>query len=350
MSYDYGTIVWGANQVAAMIRNKKMIFTNDVQRPCVWEKGRKTALIESMILNIPIPAVYAKRFDDGSGKRSSNIYDILDGKQRLTTIQQYIDNKFELTALNPITYHDDFTNEEMTLDVSGLKFYELPEGLQEKIKNVRISVVYLDNLTEEEEKEMFRRLNNGKPLSTKSRTLASCKDIKGLLDIGSHMLFDEMLSDKAKEAKNQVALVMKAWCMLNQDINKVSFESKNFNPLLEEIEVSEDEKQELNNVFDMIKEVHDTLKERKEKKIAKKIYTELHMISLVPYFKQAIESNTDTETIADWITDFFGVENSLSKSDDYNMACKGGTAKNDSIKTRHNELKLSYEDFFKEKE
>jgi regulator of sigma D len=207
-----------------------------------------------------------------------------------------------------------------------------------------------DNLTKEEEKELFKRLNAGMKLSTKSRALASCKDLDNLLDIGEHELFKEMLSDKAKEAKNQVALVMKAWCMLNQDINKVSFESKNFNPLLEEIEVSEDEKQELNNVFDMIKEVHDTLKERKEKKIAKKIYTELHMISLVPYFKQAIESNTDTETIADWITDFFGVENSLSKSDNYNMACKGGTAKNDSIKTRHNELKLSYEDFFKEKE
>lgn len=344
MSFNNATITWSANQVTKMIQNDSIIFTNIIQRPYVWKKTDQSYFIDSVIRGVPIQRVYAKKFKDDS----KNIYDVLDGKQRLTTLKRYINNEFALSELKPVEYYNEFTGKEESMDISGLKFYELPEVLQEKIKSVSITVAYFENLTKEEEKELFKRLNAGMVLSTKSRALASTKDLDNLLEIGEHKLFNEMLNDKAKEARNQVSLTMKAWCMLNQNINNVTFESKKFNALLEETEVSNKEKQELINVFDMIVKMYSLLNDRNEKKVSKKLYTELHMISLVPFFRQAVESNINLESLADWLVCFYGVENGLSKSNIYNESCKGGTAKNNAIFARHSELLLSYNEFFKQ--
>lgn len=348
MSYENASITWGGNQLAAMVASGKIIFESVVQRSYVWEKSRASKFIESLMLSVPIPPTYAKRYDDGTGKRGGNKYDILDGQQRLTTIKRFIKDEFELTSLPPVTYYNELTDEEETVDVSGLKFSELPEGLQEKVKNARISVIYFDNLSKQEEKELFKRLNNGKPLSTKSRTLASCRDIEGLLDIGSHKLFqsvDGMMTEKARANKNQVALVMKCWCMMNQSIEDVSFESKIFNPLMEETEVTETEKLAMIEVFNLIFDTHFNLVERKEKAVAKKLFTETHMVSLIPFFKKAVKDGIDENLMADWLVDFFTSDDGASVDKSYNDACSG-SAKNASIIARNDALSDSFTAFF----
>lgn len=348
MGYENASITWGAKQLAAMVKNERIVFGNIIQRSYVWEKARKSLFIHSLAIGVPIPATYAKRFDDGSGKRNSNVYDMLDGKQRFSTIAEFINNEFTLTELPPVTFYNELTDENETEDISNKTFKELSEGLQEKIKNARISVVYFDNLTKEEERELFKRLNNGKPLSTKSKVLASCRDIEGLLDIGSHDLFTDMLTEKALDNKNQVSIVMKIWCMMNQDIASVSFESKYFNPLMEITEISEEERLEMVQVFDLIMNTHTTLADRKEKKVAKKLYTETHLISLVPYFAKAVEDGIDEERMADWIVEFFKpVDGSTSISEDYNNATGGGSAKSVNIQLRDSALADSFAEFFK---
>lgn len=350
MSLEKASIVWSAKQLKGMIVNNKINFDHIVQRSYVWERTRKSALIESMIVGYPVPPVFAKRIDDGSGKRGSNIYYIMDGKQRLSTVKEYLNDEFALTDLAPVSYINDETGEECEQDISGKKFSELPESLQNYLNTVTFNVTYFDNLTKEEERELFKRLNAGKPLSTKSRLLASCKDIEGMLDIGSHKLFDEMLTDKSRDNKNQVAVVMKCWCMMNHDIENVSFESKVFNPLLEETEIVENEKIAMMAVFNLIVYTHSALIDRKEKKVAKKLYTETHMVSLIPYFKKAVEAGINAEMMADWLVEFFGTKDTASVSEEYNTACAGGSAKNANIIARHNALSESYVEFFKNDE
>lgn len=350
MSLEKSNITWSARQLKGMVMNGKINFNHIVQRSFVWEKSRKSGLIESMIIGYPIPPVFAKRLDDGSGKRGSNIYYIMDGKQRLSTIKEYLNNEFELTTLPEITYMDDEIGEEVTIDISGLRFSELPEALQNYLATVNVSVTYFDNLTKEEERELFKRLNAGKPLSAKSKLLASCRDIEGLLDIGSHRLFmptDGMLTEKARENKNQVTLVMKCWCMMNQDIQDVSFESKYFNPLVEETEISEADKIALIKVFDFIYNVHNHLVEHKEKKVAKKLYTETHMVSLVPFVKRAIQDDIDDWMFAGWLITFFISNDGASVSADYNEAAGSGSAKAFNIMARNEALAESYAEYFK---
>lgn len=347
MSLEKASIVWSAKQLSGMVKNGKIDFNHIIQRSYVWERSRKSSLIESMIIGYPIPAVFAKRIDDGSGKRGSNIYCIMDGKQRLSTVKEFLNDEFALSKLPPMTYFNTEMNEECTIDISGMKFSELPDGLKDYLNTVTFSVVYFDNLTKEEERELFKRLNQGKPLSTKARTLASSRDIEGLLDIGSHKLFDEMLTEKSRQAKNQAVIVMKAWSMLNCDVENISFASKSFNPLIEETEISDKEKLELIEVFDFIVEVHDELISNQEKDVAKKLYTETHLVSLIPYLKNAMDSGIREGMIAEWLINFFKTENDSKEYTSYLEACTGGVARNASVVARHESLGKSYSKFFK---
>ncbi|MBQ9657218.1 MAG: DUF262 domain-containing protein [Clostridia bacterium] len=346
MSLEKSNIAWSAKQIAAMVKNGKIDFNHIVQRSFVWERSRKSALIESMILGYPVPSIFAKRIDDGTGKRGGNIYYIMDGKQRLSTIKEYLSDEFELTDLPTVKYIDNETGNETEEDISGMTFSELPESLQDILKDVMFSIIYFDNLTKEEERELFKRLNAGKPLSTKSKVLASCRDIEGILDIGEHELFKEMLTEKARMNKNQVSIIVKAWCMLNKPIEDISFEGKSLNPFTENLVISQDERERLDEVFNLILDTHTTLLFHKHNKVAKKLYTETHMISFIPYFAKAIDSDYNSDIMAEWIFSFFDSDNGASINSEYNAAAGAGSAKPVTIQIRNKALDESFKEFF----
>ncbi len=347
LKIEGSSITWTCKQIVKMIEKETISFKNVVQRSFVWEKHRMSELIWSIIMGYPIPPIYAERGEANNDK--VKVYDVLDGQQRFTSIYKYINDEFALTELKPIPYLDEDGNE-CTIDITNKKFSELEEELQDIIKDATITVKYFDNLEQSQKAEMFRRLNNGKPLSTKSRTLASAKNIKELLDIGSHKLFEEMLTEKARANKNQVAIVMKAWSMLNNEIINVSFASKDFNPMIEQAEISDNEKLELAKVFDFIVNVHEELTENKEKAVAKKLYTETHMVSLIPYIKESIDNGINEAMVAEWLVNFFKTENNTEVYAEYMDACNNGVARNINIIGRHEALEKSYKEFFKAEE
>lgn len=347
MSLEKASIVWSAKQLSGMVKNGKINFDHIIQRSYVWERARKSALIESMILGYPIPSVFAKRIDDGSGKRGSNTYFIMDGKQRLSTVKEFLNDEFALSKLTPVTYFDTEEDKEVIVDISEKRYSELPDGLKDYLNTVTFAVTYFDNLTKEEERELFKRLNNGKPLSTKNRTLASAKNIEELLDIGSHKLFEEMLTEKSRQNKNQAVIVMKVWTMLNRDVENISFASKDFNPQIEEAEITDGEKLELVQVFDYIANTHEELMENQEKDVAKKLYTETHLVSLIPYVKQSMDNGINESMFGEYLINFFKTENDSETYSAYMEACSNGIARNASVVARHNALGKSYKDFFK---
>lgn len=347
LKIEGSSITWTCKQIVKMIEKDTISFKNVVQRSFVWEKHRMSELIWSIIMGYPIPPIYAERGESVNNKLK--VYDVMDGQQRNTTIYKYLKDEFALTQLKPIPYLDEDGNE-CTIDISGKKFSELEEELQDIIRDATITVKYYDNLDQSQKAEMFRRLNNGKPLSTKSRTLASARNIGSLLNIGSHKLFDEMLTEKSKANKNQAVIVVKVWTMLNRDVEDISFASKDFNPMIESVEISDEEKQKLVRVFDFIVSVHDELIDNKEKDIAKKLYTETHLVSLIPYVKLSIDNGINEAMFAEFLINFFKTENNTEVYDKYSEACSNGIARNASVVARHEALGESYKEFFKTEE
>ena len=347
LKIEGSSITWTCKQIVKMIDKETINFKNVVQRSFVWERHRMSELIWSIIMGYPIPPIYAERGESVNDK--VKIYDVMDGQQRNTTIYKYLKDEFALTELKPIPYLDENGNE-CTVDISGKKFSELEEELQDIIKDATITVKYFDNLEQYQKAEMFRRLNNGKPLSAKNKTLASAKDIEGLLDLGEHQLFNEMLTEKSRANKNQAVIVAKVHTMLTEEVVGISFASKDFNPAIEEMTISDGEKLELVKVFDYVVGVHDELKDNHEKDVAKKLYTETHLISLIPYIKVAMENNISEAMFGEFLINFFKTENDSEVYAEYMEACSNAIAKNASIVARHESLGTAYGKFFKESE
>lgn len=145
------------NQLKGAYENTKTLsFEHPIQRKgSQWDGWQKSLFIHSMACDYLIPALCATKID--------GITYILDGKQRLTTVFDFIEDRYPL--------HDD-TPEINGHDVSGMYYTELPETIREEIKFYSILIYYLDDATDEEIENMFYRLNNSTPLSSIQKTKA----------------------------------------------------------------------------------------------------------------------------------------------------------------------------------
>lgn len=345
MSLEKANIKWTYQSVARMVQSGQIDLSHIIQRGLAWTKVNKSALIESSILGYPIPPIYAKR-----DVENNKMYSVMDGKQRVNTIKEFMLNEFTLSPLNPVTYFDDDEGKDVTLDISGMKFKDLPFSLQNHLKICSLDVVYFDNLTFAEERELFKRLNAGKPLSAKSKLLASCSDLEKIIRIGNHPLFGLMLSDKVRKDKGQVNVVMKVWDMLFMDIEDVSFAGKDMTALAERTTITDDQEQIMRNVFDLTIRIFDKISSYGTEKFkpfaAKRMYTEVHFVSLTPYFKLALDEDRSEADIAKWVMSFFDTKLTTSISDEYNKCSVAGSAHHSNILVRHRELGKSYDTFF----
>lgn len=127
----------------------RLVLQPDFQRQYVWDSKKASKLIESAILGIPLPIIYLSEEQDGKEY-------VIDGQQRLTSFFSYIDGgfpdgrPFKLTGLNVRT------------DLSGKKFSELSEELQDKVRYYKIRAITFQKDSSETLKfEIFERLNTG---------------------------------------------------------------------------------------------------------------------------------------------------------------------------------------------
>lgn len=72
---------------------KILDLSPDFQRDYVWDDVRKSRLIESILLNIPLPVFYFARDKDGK-------LQVVDGVQRLTTIYKFFHNELSSSQIN----------------------------------------------------------------------------------------------------------------------------------------------------------------------------------------------------------------------------------------------------------
>ena len=79
-----------------MIEKGRIFLQPDFQRYSqVWDYKTASQLIESVLLNVPIPPIYVAEEDDGS-------WNIIDGLQRLTSFKNFYEGKFKLRGLDSL--------------------------------------------------------------------------------------------------------------------------------------------------------------------------------------------------------------------------------------------------------
>ncbi len=121
------------------------------QREDTWEPERKSRFLESLIMGLSIPFLFFWE------RPASGKLEIVDGSQRLRTIQQFILGDFQIGPLVELT------------ELEGLKFRDLPESRQRKIKNRSIRGIVLNEHADEQARfDIFERINTGSLVAKKA--------------------------------------------------------------------------------------------------------------------------------------------------------------------------------------
>ena len=338
MALHKSSITWTLKQILKMVMAKKFTFDNVSQRSYVWEHNRKSNLIHSLIEGYPVPPLYARRVD---GK----VYDFLDGKQRINAVCGFMNNEYSLIGIADVELEDG-----SFMDINGMKFDDLPEELQDRIKDYTFVIQYFDDITDEQVRVLFCKLNNGKPLSAKEKNIAYCVDIMTVANIAEHEVFQKILTAKGLESRKNIPMVMKIHMMVNDFIENASFESKDFNEVIQDTKLTDEQKEMILKVLDKFLAIYNEIPNRTNAKLAKtvmkKIGSETHFISLMPFMKKAIEEEVSDALMADFLIDAFGNPDGVLVSAEYAEACKGGSAKNVNIKRRNYEIQKAWDRFF----
>jgi hypothetical protein len=136
----YDTKDWTIDYLITEFR-KNRFYIPQYQREFIWKDENKSGFIESVLLGLPIPLMFFAQIDDGR-------FEIVDGAQRIQTLEQFLNNDFELGSLRKLD------------TLKGFKFLDLPVPQQRKLESRSLRTVILeDSTTLDLRYEIFRRIN-----------------------------------------------------------------------------------------------------------------------------------------------------------------------------------------------
>jgi hypothetical protein len=142
------------------------------QRQYVWSDVLASRLVESVLLNVPIPPCYLSENEE-------NELDVIDGQQRIYSLYRFMENQFALKDLNVLPEFD------------GKRFFELPSKEQRKLRTHTLRCVVITNESHPEIKfDVFERLNTS-TMPLNAQELRNCVSRGALNDLLAELSFDD---------------------------------------------------------------------------------------------------------------------------------------------------------------
>ena len=131
-------------QLVSRIRHAEIDLAPDFQRlRGIWNDERKSRLIESLLLRIPIPVFYV-------AANKADTWSVVDGIQRMSAIHDYVTGQFSLSHLEYLTWLDGRTHE------------DLPRPMQRRISETQLVINIIESDTPSEVMfNVFLRINTG---------------------------------------------------------------------------------------------------------------------------------------------------------------------------------------------
>ena len=131
-------------QLVSRIKHEEIDLTPEFQRMRgIWSDLRKSRLIESLLLRIPIPVFYVSADD-------SDNWSVVDGVQRMSTIFDYVEGDFALGGLEYLT------------ELTGRQYVDIPRNMHRRISETQLIVNVIEPGTPSEVMfNIFHRINTG---------------------------------------------------------------------------------------------------------------------------------------------------------------------------------------------
>lgn len=135
-----------AEDVVRRIGKGRYVLDPDFQRGFVWDPKKQSRLIESILMRIPLPVFYVA--EDSKGR-----FIVVDGRQRLTTLQRFITGELQLDLKDRPELHEKH-------------FEDLDERLQNRVEDCQMHFYIIDHSVPERARlDIFERVNGGEVLT-----------------------------------------------------------------------------------------------------------------------------------------------------------------------------------------
>lgn len=280
-----------------------------------WNRKQKSDLIDSLLRKYPINPTYGIVQEDNS-------LAIIDGVQRLSTIRDFISNKFALSKdMESIIINGE------EKDLSGLKFKKLDEDTQNEILNSELQVYRMTACTEKDVREIFRRQNAGKPLSAKHLRVVNESDlfsseITNLLD---NEFMDKVITPTMhKNGSDRDAIIQTLMLIsTNQENDYTSFRSKDIDVFVSEY--GDESIEKITTLAEALNRLNDSF----EEEILKIPGTSLPMILYAAY--RITKDKKSFSKLVDEIRNF--LEN-YDSNEEYKQYLQSGTSAQQNVRGR----------------
>ncbi|MAD73772.1 MAG: hypothetical protein CML20_03035 [Rheinheimera sp.] len=319
--------------------DKNIIKLNpEYQRKHRWKIENSSRLIESLILNIPVPFIYISQDIDVDEEVEDDVsrYSVIDGQQRLTAIHDFFKCKYPLTDL------------EVLEQLNGCLYSDLPPFLIRRLEERSIRCLRIDSTVDQQVKyDIFERLNSGSvKLEPQELRNATCRGpFKKLLKkLAKHPSFVELaelkpLSSRVKKMEDE-ELVLRYFALTYNDgymDYKGGFKKFLTSKMVEFNKLPEDTlkgfEKNFVSVMDKIKNEFPVMPFAKYRKLDDENLEIMSQVNvsvfdaIVSLFNKAVLGNKDISQLNIL---------SLFLDDDFFMSCEGSTNDAKKIQTRIN--------------
>jgi len=285
-----------------------------IQRQAVWSHLHQSNLIVAILFNVPISNLWFER--DGKGK-----FKAIDGKQRTLTLCSYVADEFPLSSKIRYKMVDD-------VDVTGLKFSELPDELQKRIMDYQLSITVIEKMEAEERAIVFFMGNQSVPL-TEVHFLPVVLGEEIMNDFNNlctrpFMLEKMKLTVAARRKRDDLKLMIQY--LILRSGRDMGFSGKEIIQFCDEIRAG-NFAVPFDEIVELISYVNTAFPD-------KRAYLKLINVPIIMRVAQKAKAQgMDAKDFGEKIDEFF-VDVKDGKNEEYSTACQAGSAKKANVQAR----------------
>lgn len=340
------TLNWTVKNLKSMYDGKHTLQMDHViqRQSGQWDGDRlkKSLLIHSILANYPVPPVYCLK-EAISEKDYS--YSILDGKQRLTTIFDFIDGRYPLDTETPAV-----TIEDAVYELGGKYFTDLDTECQQELLRFKFTIYGFEDADDDLIEEIFFRLNNSTPLSKPQKAMPLCgvENAKFIKSILSDRFFSEICQFSALQRRksDDMCTLLQAMMLLDNRNGSYEFSSISADEIMRyaasiKNNYSEEQKNRLYDIIDYLEKVFP-----EKDKMLKKINIPIVMLAADTAMGDGHDSLKNLYRVGpmyfrQWFSYFFA-----ECYEEYKQYCSSGSIKKEKTLKRIEIMEASLVDYF----